>query len=100
MFSSGCFYDGYFSLETGMLEGTGTMTTANEVINGNWKESKLTGKATRRTKTGDEYIGDWLDGKLHGKGYYRTKTESYEGDFYDNFEHGMGKKEFSNGSYY
>lgn len=64
MFQDGTEYSGEFSLKTSELEGQGIMTLDNEVISGEWKDSKLNGYGMRKTTTGDVYKGMWLDGKL------------------------------------
>jgi len=55
------------------------MTTDNETIQGDWKESKLNGQATRRTHSGDIYNGQWTNGMLNGEGEYITADSTYKG---------------------
>jgi hypothetical protein len=78
-FPSGNLYVGGFSLTTGDFEGNGKMTTENETIQGDWKESKLNGQATRRTHSGDIYNGQWTNGMLNGEGEYITADSTYKG---------------------
>jgi hypothetical protein len=40
------------------------MKTEDEVITGQWKESKLDGKGERRMANGDRYSGIWIKGRL------------------------------------
>jgi hypothetical protein len=41
-----------------------------------------------------------VDGKLNGEGRYKTANERYGGMFKDDLEHGIGRIEYANGSYY
>jgi hypothetical protein len=63
VWADGAEYSGDFSGP--VLEGRGTMKLEDEVITGNWLDSKLEGeKGERRMANGDRYIGKWVRGRL------------------------------------
>lgn len=97
LFPNGDHYDGLFD-QLGHFDGEGTMTTKAEVVSGQWRNGLLNGRATRKTVFGDEYSGHWSQGKLNGEGFFQTKNERYHGEFKDDLEHGMGRKEFLDSS--
>jgi hypothetical protein len=90
MWPDGAEYNGDFNGP--ILEGNGTMKLDDEVIQGEWKESKLNGKGWRRMANGDRYMGTWVKGKLQGYGEHNTADESYSGNYFNNKESGRGKK--------
>ena len=90
MWPDGAEYSGDFNGP--LLEGNGTMKLDNEVITGNWKDSKLEGKGERRMTNGDRYAGIWIKGRLQGFGEHTTENETYTGNYFANKENGRGKK--------
>lgn len=46
------------------------------------------------------YIGKWVQGKLTGHGEYHGPEETYVGHFFNNLEHGSGKKVYKDGTEY
>lgn len=90
MWPDGAEYSGAFNGP--LLEGQGTMKLDNEVITGQWRDSKLEGKGERRMANGDRYVGFWVKGKLQGYGEHSTAEETYQGMYFNNREQGKGKK--------
>ena len=88
----GAEYSGDFSGP--QFEGQGTLKTDDEVVNGQWKDSKLEGKGERRLANGDRYSGNWIKGRLQGYGEHYTQDETYTGNYFANRENGKGKKVF------
>jgi hypothetical protein len=56
--------------------------------------NNYTGKGEALYPNGDSYSGSYADGKRDGKGIYRyfATGEIYNGDWVQNFKHGIGKK--------
>jgi hypothetical protein len=96
--------------------GQGVMNWSNgDVYTGEWKcrdnkrdtESQPDGKGKMTYKTGEYYEGEYKDGWRHGQGFYRYKTHkrikciqmvSYEGEWKDNKQDGVGKLTWSDGT--
>ncbi len=90
LWPDGSQYTGTFNAYC--MEGSGTLLLDNEVISGEWKDSKLHGEGERKFSDGQFYRGKWTFGKLNGYGSYETLTEKYDGYFVNNMENGKGKK--------
>lgn len=67
-------YNGYFSIETGLLEGKGDLNYERKFMKGFWKDSKLTGLCEIEHGNGDKEKGVYLNGKLEGPGAEITKS--------------------------
>lgn len=90
----GQFFGNYF-------QGEGILVTADELIRGTWKKSKLDGQGERiLLADNSRYVGKWVQGKLTGHGEFVSKDENYVGHFFNNLEHGSGKKTYSDGTEY
>jgi hypothetical protein len=75
------------------MEGEGTYKSkTGEILIGQWKRSRLHGKAERKLPNGDVYTGEWVDGKLEGKGHAELEDGVYDGYYLNNKEHGKGVK--------
>ena len=67
------------------------MKLDNEVIKGNWSESRLHGYGERKFDNGETYSGSWYFGKLDGQGEHSSNEMQYKGGFRNNKEQGKGK---------
>jgi len=93
------YYKGHFS--GNFFQGEGTLITKEEIIRGTWKKSKLDGQGERIMLDGSSrYMGKWVQGKLTGHGEFHNQHENYVGHFFNNLEHGTGKKIYSDGTEY
>jgi hypothetical protein len=68
------------------------MRLDDEIITGEWRDSKLHGSGERRMANGDRYSGTWVKGRLQGVGEHQTQEETYTGTYFNNKESGKGKK--------
>lgn len=85
-------YEGLY--HRGDFCGQGKLTDLSDdtISDGEWREGKLHGFATR-SNSSYESKGHWIAGKLHGKGLFKDKGKKgaeYEGEFRDNMYHGKG----------
>ena len=95
----GSYYKGGFS--GNHLQGEGTLVTKTEILKGAWKRSKLEGQGERvLVNDGSRYVGKWVKGKLTGHGEYVSESEHYTGHYFNNLEHGSGKKVYQDGTEY
>lgn len=93
------YYKGQF--EGSYFQGDGILATSDEIIRGQWKKSKLDGQGERiLLADNSRYIGKWVQGKLTGHGEFHSPEETYVGHFYNNLEHGSGKKIYQDGTEY
>jgi hypothetical protein len=101
----------------GQRHGQGKCTTPYYVLIGQWKNDQFSGWGRESRCNGDvfegryengllngkgiflnekkcKYIGDFKNTRRWGKGELTTEKIHYEGDFYDNKMHGIGKIKF------
>lgn len=66
---------------------------------GEWINGYQNGKGKLIYNDGTKYTGDFKDGMKHGNGYmvWLEGKHTYEGCFYRDKKHGLGKEKFSNG---
>ena len=58
---------------------------------GEFQDSEITGRGTKRFPNGSTYTGDFVQGEFTGQGEYIGLKEHYVGEFANNMRHGRGK---------
>lgn len=49
----------------------------------------------------NNFSGEWNQGQMHGNGVYTSPNGyEYQGGFYKDLRHGLGKKSYANGDFY
>ncbi|RDD47087.1 Phosphatidylinositol 4-phosphate 5-kinase 8 [Trichoplax sp. H2] len=120
-FGNGDVFEGMFIKNE--FEGHGKLVCKAFVYNGEWKNSKWSGRGKLLRKSGDHYSGDFVDNTIsgfgemnycngskytgewknnlfHGQGTFETAEYSYEGSWHIGQKQGKGKIRYSNGECY
>ena len=74
-------------------QGTSTYSPRDKYI-GEWKDDKRNGQGTKTYPSGEKYVGKWKDNLQNGQGVYATNKYTYEGEFWDFYFYGQGKKTY------
>ena len=94
-YHNGDVYEGNWN--NNEFTGYGRYTDSNGlVIEGLFEAFKINTYGEMWMNDNFYYIGAFNDGSRQGKGKESTKVSDYEGDFYQNKKHGVGKIEYKN----